>query len=137
MMGTSCSLRWREADERVRMWVVKPAHPIARGIGPYIELPKDEMYGEHFDIPDPDDLIFVNWYEGGEVFRGGCAWTRGLGKIFYFSAGHETYPIFHNKEVLQVISNAVRWIAFDGNATVLPYHDANTEALEQISKKGI
>lgn len=135
MMGTSCSLRWREADERVRMWVVNPAHPIAKGIGPYIELPMDEMYGEHFDIPAPDDLIFVNWYEGGEVFRGGCTWTRGLGKIFYFSAGHETYPIYENEEINKVIKNAVRWAAFDGNDTVKPYYNLMCEPLEEISKK--
>lgn len=135
LMGTGCALRWREADERVRMWVVKPAHPIVEGIGPYIELPNDEMYGEHFDIPDPDDLIFVNWCEGGEVFRGGCTWTRGLGKIFYFSAGHETYPMYHNPEILQVITNAVRWTAFSGNKTVLPYHGVQCEPIEKLSEK--
>lgn len=135
LMGTRCLLRWREADERVRMWVVKPSHPIAQGIGPYIELANEEMYGEHFDVPDPDDLIFVNWYEGGEVFRGGCTWTRGEGKVFYFSAGHETYPIYHHPDILQVITNAVRWTAFAGNSTVVPFYGAMCEPMEEISPK--
>ena len=135
LMGTSCMLRWREADERERMWVVKPSHPIARGVGPFIDLPMTEMYGEHFDVPDPDELVFVSWFEGGEVFRSGAAWTRGLGKIFYFSPGHEVYPIYHNAEVLRVIGNAVRWAAFSGNDSVKPFYDTNCEPLETLSVK--
>ncbi len=135
LMGTTCLLRWREADEKVRIWVVKPSHPIAQGIGPYIEMPNEEMYGEHFDIPDPDDLIFVSWFEGGEVFRSGCAWSRGLGKVFYFSPGHEVYPVYHNEQILRVITNAVRWTAFNGNESVLPFHGAMCEPLEKIGEK--
>ena len=101
MMGTSCGLCWREAAERERLWVVNPNHPITRGCGRYIEIPNAEMYGEHFDIPEPDELLFVSWFEGGEVFRSGCVWHRGRGKIFYFRPGHETYPIFHHEGVLQ------------------------------------
>lgn len=109
LLGTSCSLKWREADEKERLWVVQPAHPIVHGIGEYIELPKEEMYGEHFDIPDPDELIFVSWFAGGEVFRSGCVYYRRSGKIFYFRPGHETYPTYHNEEIIRVIANAVRW----------------------------
>jgi trehalose utilization protein len=109
LMGTSCSLRWREADERERIWVVDPAHPIAQGLGPYIEIPEVEMYGEHFDIPTPDSLVFVSWFQGGEVFRSGCCFHRGHGKIFYFRPGHETYPIFYQREVRHVLANAARW----------------------------
>ncbi|MCD9020762.1 ThuA domain-containing protein [Cohnella silvisoli] len=111
LMGTSCDLKWREADEKERIWVVKPGHPIAEGIGEYIELPQEEMYGEHFDIPEPDELVMVSWFEGGEVFRSGCCYTRGLGKIFYFRPGHETYPTYYNPQVRKVISNAVNWAA--------------------------
>lgn len=109
LMGTNCSLRWREAGEKERLWNIAPAHPIAEGIGEYIELPNTEMYGERFDIPEPDELIFISWFEGGEVFRSGCCWTRGHGRIFYFRPGHETYPIYHNPEVLRVIHNACKW----------------------------
>ncbi|QMV43045.1 ThuA domain-containing protein [Cohnella cholangitidis] len=109
--GQSCDLKWREADEKERIWVVNPGHPIADGIGEYIELPKEEMYGEHFDIPQPDELVMVSWFEGGEVFRSGCCYTRGMGKIFYFRPGHETYPTYYNPQVRKVISNAVRWAA--------------------------
>jgi trehalose utilization protein len=118
LMGTDCLLKWREADEMERLWVVTPGHPIVEGIGAYIEIPQSEMYGEPFDIPNPDDVIFVSWYEGGEVFRSGCTFQRGRGRIFYFSPGHETYPIYYQREVLHVISNGVRWAAPIGGALI-------------------
>ena len=111
LMGTSCGLRWREAGERERLWVVSPGHPIASGLGDYFEIEHTEMYGEYFDIPAPDQLVFVSWFQGGEVFRSGCCFHRGRGKIFYFRPGHESFPIFHNPTVLKVIENAARWAA--------------------------
>ncbi len=111
LMGTSCDLKWREANEKERLWVVAPGHPITEGIGQYIELDHEEMYGEHFDIPEPDTLVFVSWFEGGEVFRSGCCYQRGMGKIFYFRPGHETHPTYFNPEVRRVIANGVRWAA--------------------------
>ena len=111
LMGTSCSLKWREIGEKERLWVVEPGHPIVEGIGEYIELPHTEMYGERFDIPQPDTLVFISWFAGGEVFRSGCCYHRGRGKIFYFRPGHETLPIFYHEDVLRVIGNAVRWTA--------------------------
>lgn len=111
LMGTNCSLKWREAAEKERLWVVEPAHPIAEGLGEYIELPNTEMYGERFDIPTPDELIFISWFEGGEVFRSGCCWRRGHGRVFYFRPGHETFPIYHNPEIKKVLANAARWAA--------------------------
>jgi trehalose utilization protein len=117
LMGTSCAARWREAAEKHRLWVVAPAHPIVEGLGDYFEIPHTEMYGEYFDIPKPDDLIFISWFQGGEVFRSGCCWSRGRGKIFYFQPGHETFPIYHQAEVQRVLINAVRWaapVALDG-----------------------
>jgi trehalose utilization protein len=109
MLGTNCSLKWREVAEKERLWNIEPGHPITEGIGDYFELPNTEMYGERFDIPTPDKLIFISWFEGGEVFRSGCCWERGHGRIFYFRPGHETYPIFYNENVQKVITNAVRW----------------------------
>jgi trehalose utilization protein len=115
MMGTSCGLTWREAAEKERLWVVNPNHEITRGVGQFIEIPNTEMYGEVFDVPEPDELLFVSWFEGGEVFRSGAVWHRGRGKIFYFRPGHETYPIYYNEEVLKVLGNGVKWAKFDGN----------------------
>ncbi len=132
MMGTSCNLQWREAAEKERLWVVDPSHPITRGLSRYIELPHTEMYGEPFDIPTPDKVIFISWFQGGEVFRSGCTWTRGKGKIFYFRPGHETFPIYYNPEILQVIGNAVRWAAFVGNSEV-DLQVVNVEPLEDIN----
>lgn len=111
LMGTSCELKWREADEKERIWVVEPGHPIAAGLNEYFEVPQAEMYGERFDIPAPDTLVFVSWFAGGEVFRSGCCFHRGRGKIFYFRPGHETYPIYYQAEVRRVITNAVHWTA--------------------------
>jgi trehalose utilization protein len=111
MMGTNCSLKWREIAERERLWVVDPGHPIAQGLGEYFEIPHVEMYGELFSIPAPDELVFISWFQGGEVFRSGCCWHRGKGKVFYFRPGHETLPIYYQAEVQKVIINAVRWAA--------------------------
>jgi trehalose utilization protein len=111
LMGTTCDLKWREIAEKERLWVMEPGHPIVDGIGEYIELPHEEMYGEHFDIPAPDTLVFVSWFAGGEVFRSGCCYHRGNGKIFYFRPGHETFPVYHQPEIQKVIANAVKWAA--------------------------
>ena len=108
LMGTTCNLLWRDGD-RERVWTVNPAHPIAKGVPPYFNLAVEEMYGERFDIPEPDELIFMGWFSGGEVFRSGCTWQRGLGKIFYFQPGHESNPTFRNENVQRIIINAVRW----------------------------
>jgi trehalose utilization protein len=111
LMGTNCTLKWREIGERERLWVVDAAHPIVEGIGEYIEIPHVEMYGELFDIPQPDQLVFISWFQGGEVFRSGCCWHRGKGKVFYFRPGHETLPIYYHEGVQKVLINAVRWAA--------------------------
>lgn len=108
LLGTSCSLRWREND-RERIWCVNPSHPIAAGLPAFFELEQEEMYGECFDIPQPDDIIFLGWFAGGEVFRSGCTFTRGRGKIFYFQPGHEEYPNYYRPEIQTIITNAVRW----------------------------
>ena len=129
LMGTSCDLKWRVADERERLWVVAPGHPIAAGLPERIELEPEEMYGEHFDIPAPDELVFVSWFQGGEVFRSGCCFRRGAGRIFYFRPGHETYPTYHQPLIQQVIANAVRWAA--PVATAKPRR-GRSEALERI-----
>jgi trehalose utilization protein len=112
LMGTTCNLMWREHEkEHTRLWVVAPNHPIANGLGPYFELPHEEMYGEFFDIPAPDELVLVSWFSGGEIFRSGCCFNRGHGRIFYFQPGHETFPIYYDENVMKVITNAVRWAA--------------------------
>jgi trehalose utilization protein len=114
LMGTSCDLKWREDGRRERIWVVDPSHPIAEGLDESFVLAEEEMYGEHFDIPPPDELVFVSWFEGGEVFRSGCTFRRGRGRIVYFRPGHETHPTYHDANVLRVIANAARWAAAPG-----------------------
>ncbi|MFD1362078.1 ThuA domain-containing protein [Lentibacillus salinarum] len=131
LMGTGCNLKWREADEKERLWVVDPTHPITEGLQQYIELEKEEMYGEHFDIPTPDELIFISWFEGGEVFRSGATFKRGRGKIFYFRPGHETYPTYHHKDIQKVIKNGIKWAA--NNNTPQPTR-GNHQLIEYLSK---
>jgi trehalose utilization protein len=111
LMGTSCSLRWRNDGERELVWTVDPAHPIAAGVPQPIVLDEHEMYGEYFDIPAPDELVFISSFAGGEVFRSGCCFHRGAGRIFYFSPGDQEYPIYHHPDVQRVIANAIEWVA--------------------------
>lgn len=109
LMGTTCDLKWREGNDHERLWIVAPGHPITEGLGEYIELEHEEMYGEHFDVPAPETLVFVSWFSGGEIFRSGNCYTRGRGKIFYFRPGHERHPTYYHPDVQRVIANAVRW----------------------------
>jgi trehalose utilization protein len=109
LMGTRCSLRWRNDGEREVVWTVAPTHAITEGVPPVFVIPEHEMYGEYFDIPPPEELVFISSFEGGEVFRSGCCWTRGKGRIFYFSPGHETFPVYHQPEIKRVLANGVRW----------------------------
>ncbi len=111
LMGTSCRLRWREADEKVRLFSLRPDHPITQGVPEIFELPAEEMYGERFGIPEPNELIFLEWFKGGDVFRAGCCFQREKGKIFYFQPGHETYPQYYNPIIRRILVNATRWAA--------------------------
>jgi trehalose utilization protein len=108
LMGSSCRIDWRHGDREL-LWTVEPAHPIARGLPNPVVIPHSEMYGEPFDIPPPDELVFISSFEGGEVFRSGCCFRRGRGRVFFFAPGHEEYPIYHQPEVKRVLANAVRW----------------------------
>ena len=110
--GTTCSLKWRDQAYE-RLFNVNPAHPIARGIPDHVELGIEECYGEFFDIARPDDVIFEGWFDIGDVFRSGCTFTRGYGKIFYFQPGHETNHAFENPYVRRIIQNAVEWCYSD------------------------
>ena len=112
LAGTDTSvLRWRENRELERVWTIDRAHPITAGLPEYFDIPESEMYGEHFGIPAPDELLFISWHEGGEVFRSGCTFKRGRGRIFFFAPGHESFPIYYMPEVQQIIKNSIRWAA--------------------------
>ena len=132
LMGTICRSKWRENDETERIWVIEPGHPIAKNLPEYIELEKEETYGERFEIPAPDTLVFISWFSGGEVFRSGCCYNRGLGKVFYFRPGHEEYPTFYRKDITQVLINAVNWAAPSGGTKPTLGH---YEAIETVKDK--
>lgn len=132
LMGTVCRSKWRENDERERIWVIEPSHPIAEGLPEYIELEQEETYGERFEIPTPDELIFISWFSGGEVFRSGCCYKRGLGKVFYFRPGHEEYPVYYREDITLILKNAVNW-AKPGKMT--PPSLGHFPAIEQVKDK--
>lgn len=139
LMGTPCALKWREAGERERLWVVNPGHPIAAGLPEYFELENEEMYGEPFSVPEPLETVFISWFQGGEVFRSGLTYRRGAGNIFYFRPGHETYPTYHDETVGKVLRNAVRWAynpnGLKGDVTAAPNVPVD-KALEKIEERG-
>lgn len=140
LMGSPCSLTWREAGEKERLWSINLAHPICAGVPAWFELPQSEMYGEPFTVPEPMETVFISWFEGGEVFRSGLTWQRGAGKIFYFGPGHETYPIYHDKTIQKILANAVSWAASDTSRWVDIEQAPNravADALEPISQRGL
>ncbi len=136
LMGTPCNLTWREAGERERLWLTSRNHPIAAGLPDHFELETEEMYGEPFGIPEPLETVFISWFQGGEVFRGGCTWRRGSGRVFYFSPGHESYPIYHQPQIQRVIANAVQWAAPQGRAADTPRNTPVEQAREKIAARG-
>jgi trehalose utilization protein len=137
LLGTDTyNLRWREAGEKVRLWNIAKNHPITQGLGQTFAVPHDETYGEPFGIPAPDELIFLSWFQGGEVFRSGCTWRRGEGKIFYLQNGHETFPVYHQKEIQLIITNAVKWACPLERNCVLDRGGSNAAALETYTLEG-
>lgn len=132
LMGTRCRSKWRENDEKERIWVIEPGHPIADGLPEYIELEKEETYGERFDVPAPDELVFISWFSGGEVFRSGCCYYRGAGRVFYFRPGHEEYPTFFREDITRILRNAVEWAK---PRSVTPTTFGHYEALEDVADK--
>ena len=126
-------LRWRENDELERVWIIEANHPITLGLPEYFDIPKSEMYGEHFGIPAPDELLFISWHEGGEVFRSGCTFKRGNGKIFYFGPGHEAFPIYHMPEIQQIIINGIKWAA---SPRFEPQHARHMPESPEAMRKG-
>jgi trehalose utilization protein len=111
LMGTTCSLQWRESGEHERLWNLRPDHPVLAGIGETVELAEEEMYGEPFAVPEPEELLMIGWFPGGEVFRSLCTWSRGAGRVVYLQPGHETHPTYHHPDILRIIGNACRWAA--------------------------
>lgn len=109
LMGTAVTSNGDSETTQRRYGRSTPLIPSQEAFLQCFELPIEEMYGEHFDIPAPDELVFVSWFSGGEVFRSGCTFRRGNGKIFYFRPGHETVPSFKNEYVRKILINGALW----------------------------
>ena len=141
LMGTNCNLTWREYGEKERIWICNPGHPICDGLDPYFEIEMEEMYGEPFQVPSPDETLFTSWFEGGETFRSGLLYKRGNGQIFYFRPGHEAYPTYHDPNIQRVILNAVHYVRgvlkniWEDNHSPTPMSN-RPNPIENIIKKG-
>lgn len=132
LMGTGGHLYWRENAEKERLWVVQQGHPITAGLEKdYFELEHVEMYGEPFDVPHPDEQVFISWFEGGDVFRSGMVWNRGAGRIFYFRPGHETFPLYYDKNIRRILGNGVKYVA--PTAGVVPYRTNSPNRKESLA----
>ncbi|MEU4697502.1 ThuA domain-containing protein [Nonomuraea dietziae] len=125
LMGTTCTLNWRDGGERELVWTIEPSHPIAAGVPNPLVIEEQETYGEPFGIPAPDELVFVSSFGGGDVFRSGCCFRRGRGRVFYFSPGDQDYPVYYHEGVRRVLANAVLWAAPVGGPGV-PLSNAHT-----------
>lgn len=141
LMGTNCNLIWREYGEKERLWICNPGHPICDGLEPYFELEMEEMYGEPFQVPSPDETLFTSWFEGGETFRSGLLYKRGNGNIFYFRPGHETYPTYFNKNIQKILNNAIHFVKSKNKIIWEDIHSPNPKSnrskpIENIDKKG-
>jgi trehalose utilization protein len=122
LMGTGCNLRWRDDGEREILWVTRPGHPILEGINQdHFVIEREEMYGEFFDIPEPESTFLLSTFTGGEVFRSGMTWTRGAGKVVYFRPGHELFRAFYDPNVLKIIANACKYAAPTTTPTAYTY----------------
>lgn len=115
LMGTECSWGAYEGDSsNLRVTVADPVHPIAKGVADFTTV-HEERYSEPYAVPEPEAVVFTGVHEikkGGEdPSRIGLCWHVGKGKFFYFQAGHETNPIFYDKNVRTIMRNAVEWAA--------------------------
>ena len=108
-----CFPAWRADGKPSLMRSVSMSHPIATGIPSSFKIAKTEMYSEPFHVPEPDTVIFEEYWDAGEWFRSGMVWNIGKGKVFYFRPGHETYPVFKEPIPLKVIENAVSYLGTD------------------------
>ncbi|GIW87054.1 MAG: hypothetical protein KatS3mg108_1378 [Isosphaeraceae bacterium] len=108
---------WREDGKPSRVRVVRPDHPIAAGLPAEFVIPQTEMYAEPFHVPDPDLVILEERWETGETFRSGCLWRVGNGYVFYLRPGHETYPVYKNREPMKLLENAVRYLGAEARSS--------------------
>jgi trehalose utilization protein len=105
-----CFPAYRGDGKPSRVKVLKPDHPIVRGVPREFDIAQTEMYDEPFHVPEPDEVIFEERWATGEWFRSGAIWKLGKGRVFYFRPGHETFAVFTQGLPLLIMTNAVRWL---------------------------
>jgi trehalose utilization protein len=106
-----CFPAYRADGKPSQLRVLKPDHPIAGGLPETFELARTEMYAEPFHVPEPDEVVLEERWASGDWFRSGMVWRIGKGRVFYFRPGHETFPVYKDKHAIEVVENAVRWLA--------------------------
>jgi trehalose utilization protein len=116
ILGTPCGWKGGYVDDgsKVELVVKAPGHPIAHGVKNF-ELPHTERYGDPFEVPTPETLIFDGIYTlpngTTQNAQQGMVWTIGKGRVFYFQPGHEGYPIYFQEPIRQIFRNGVQWCA--------------------------
>jgi len=105
-----CFPAWRADGKPSYIKMLKPDHPIAKGLPANFSIPHTEMYDEPFHVPAPDERILEECWETGEWFPSGSVWELGKGRVFYFRPGHETFPVYREENVLKLLENAARWM---------------------------
>ncbi len=114
LLGTPCGWKGGYEDDgsKVEIVVMAHSHPIARGVKDFV-VPHTERYGDPFEAPQPETLIFDGIYTlpngTHQNAQQGMVWRIGKGRVFYFQPGHEGYPIYFQPEIRQVVRNGVRW----------------------------
>jgi trehalose utilization protein len=98
-----------------QMWVVLPKHPIAKGLKDFT-IPKEEIYTEPFEVPEPEAVIVEGTWPSGHRNRECMVWTLDKGRFVYIRAGHEDYPIYFMPEMQTLVRNGVLWAAKKTNA---------------------
>lgn len=136
LMGTTCSIHYRH-DDFERMTCCNPVHPIAAGLPLHIELEKEESYGEFIDVPTPDDIIYLGWFDSGEVCRSVMTWSRGYGKIVFIQPGHETNPSYKNPWIQKLIYNSCIWASRSFHLPEVPTDFHQKTSLEELRKKEV
>jgi trehalose utilization protein len=110
-----CFPAYRDDGKPSELITLLPRHPIARGLPAKLSITQTEMYDEPFHVPPPDEVVFEERWAAGERFRSGSVWRLGKGRVFYFRPGHEQYPVYFDPHMLQILENAVRWLAQGGD----------------------
>ncbi len=119
---------YKKLGQPEQMWVVSPKHPIAKGVTDFA-IPKEEIYTEPFEVPEPEAVIVEGTWPSGHRNREVMVWTLDKGRFVYIRAGHEEYPIYFMPPMQTLVRNSILWAAGKTKAPAkLPKREAGPAA---------